>query len=87
MAGASYSCDSTSVIRFANGKRNIVKKFNNGLACGRWSYYSTENYLIKRERYKKGELVFTWIYNDEGRVAETINKKGKHRKHKHCNCK
>ena len=87
IAGFSYSCDSTSIIRFGNGKKNIIQKFDDGHPCGKWSYFSLNQDLLKRERYKNGILVFTWIYNDEGRVAETIDKKGKHKKHKHCNCK
>lgn len=81
------ACDSTVVMTHPNGTKSLVKKYDEGLACGKWSYYSDQKHLTRREKYKNGKRVFTWIYNDEGRISETINKKGKHRKFHPCNCK
>jgi hypothetical protein len=82
-----HACDSTVTLRHPNGNKSLVKKYDNGLPCGKWSYYSEQQRLTRKEKYKDGLLVFTWIYNDEGRIAETINKKGKHKKYHPCNCK
>ena len=81
------ACDSTAIINHANGNKHIVAKYNNNMPCGRWAYYNLEQKVYKREKYKNGKLVFTWLYNDKGRITQTINKKGKKREYAPCNCK
>ena len=80
------ACDSTSISKYENGNKKHVEKFKNGEKCGIWNYYAPTGYLERRERYRKGQLVFTWHYNEEGRLSESVNKSGKRKQHKSCGC-
>jgi antitoxin component YwqK of YwqJK toxin-antitoxin module len=89
-AGFSLSanaCDSAAVTKYSNGNKSLIAKFEKGNPCGKWRYFDEEQHLIKKEKYINGLLVFSWSYNKKGKITETINRKGKIRKYKPCNCK
>lgn len=81
-----HACDSTATKYFENGKKEVVEKYKEGTKCGIWKFFHPTGVILRREKYKNGELAFTWIYNDKGQLIESINKKGKHKKYKACNC-
>ncbi len=86
-AMAFYSCDSSSKIRDSTGLVIKLEKYKNGLACGTWLYYNKNGSVIKKEKYKRGLLRYTLLLNEKGQLLESIDRKGKHRMYKPCNCK
>lgn len=80
------ACDSISVKRYDNGKKEFVKKYENGQNCGFWKFYRPDGIIERKEKYKKGILVFTWFYNEEGKLIRSVNRKGKEKVYRACNC-
>ncbi len=79
-------CDSTFKSFDSLGYKTKVEKWKNGQACGAWLYYEN-GFLTKKEKYKKGILHYTLFYNKIGKVITTVDRKGKVRNYKPCNCK
>jgi hypothetical protein len=57
-----------------------------GRKHGVWLCKTQKGKLVKKERYKHGELS-TWIlYNNKGQMIQSRNKKGRIHKYKPCGC-
>ena len=63
-----------------------VGKLKNGKKSGSWTYYDANQHIMKVEKYRKGKLVQTYIFNSEGHVIERINRKGYVTKLRACGC-
>lgn len=62
------------------------KSDKEGRKHGVWVCRNNEGKLMRKERYKHGE-VSTWtIYDEKGQMIESRDKKGKIRKYKPCGC-
>ena len=64
----------------------VVGKSKNGVRYGAWRYYDSKQHIVKVEKYRKGKLVQTYIFNTEGKVTERINRKGYVTKMRACGC-
>lgn len=63
-----------------------IGKSKNGLKYGSWTYHDSSNHITKVEKYRRGKLVQTYIFNSDGKVAERINRKGHNTKLRACGC-
>lgn len=61
-------------------------KIKHGKKSGAWTYYGSNKQIIKVEKYRKGKLVQTYIFNSDGHVIERINRKGYVTKLRACGC-
>ncbi len=68
------------------GDTTLVGKSKNGVRHGAWSYYDKTMHLLKVEKYRRGILKQTYIFNSKGQVIERINKKGYVTKLRACGC-
>jgi hypothetical protein len=68
------------------GDSTIIGKSKRGMRYGAWRYYDTHQHIIKVEKYRRGKLVQTYIFNSDGRVSERINRKGHVTKLRACGC-
>jgi hypothetical protein len=68
-----------------NKQKAFVAKYKNGLRHGVWQYYHSDGDVDRRIKYKKGKRRWTYIYKDE-KIAVTIDRKGKVRKKRECDC-
>jgi len=68
------------------GDTTVVGKSKNGERHGAWTYYDKQQHILKVEKYRKGKLVQTYIFNSEGKVIERINRKGYVTKLRACGC-
>lgn len=64
----------------------VTGKMRHGKKTGAWHYYDASHHILKTERYHKGHLTQTYIYNAEGRVIQRISRKGKVTKLRGCGC-
>jgi antitoxin component YwqK of YwqJK toxin-antitoxin module len=69
-----------------NGKMKVKGRYKNGQKKGNWFYYSSNGQPEKREFWKNGALKITYLYNEKGRIYQTIDKKGTHIIER-CNCR
>ncbi len=61
-------------------------KLKHGQRNGTWTYYDQNQHISKVEKYRKGKLRQTYIFNSSGRVIERINRKGHVIKLRACGC-
>lgn len=61
-------------------------KMKHGKKSGAWTYYDSTKHIVKVEKYRKGKLVQTYIFNSDGHVIERINRKGYVTKLRACGC-
>ncbi|MSQ79670.1 MAG: hypothetical protein EXR21_08360 [Flavobacteriaceae bacterium] len=74
--------------RFQNPASGLNEKgqFKNGKRSGLWEFYKTNGKLAKREKYKKGQFWWAIYYKENGKVAYSIDRKGKVVKRSDCGC-
>lgn len=70
---------------YESGELHIVKNYKNGIRHGIWSYYLPGGSIEKRVKYKRGKILYQ-LYYEEDKVYKTIDKKGKVRYKKKCDC-
>lgn len=71
---------------YENGKLKVKGKMMDGARHGNWYYYTQNQMLQKRERYKNGKLKQTFIYNEKGLLITIILEDGKVIHQKACGC-
>jgi antitoxin component YwqK of YwqJK toxin-antitoxin module len=71
---------------YENGKLKVKGKLVDGQKHGQWYYYAPNQLLQKRERYKKGKLKQTFIYNEKGLLITIIMEDGRIIPQKACGC-
>jgi antitoxin component YwqK of YwqJK toxin-antitoxin module len=62
--------------RYENNRIKVKGHYHNGQKTGNWFYFGTNGILQKRERWNKGQLKLTFLYNEKGRLASITNNKG-----------
>ncbi len=76
---------------------SLSLKANDSLVCsgkfdpmgkkhGVWICATPAGKLVRKERYKHGELSTWLVFNAKGQVVETRNRKGKIKKYTPCGC-
>lgn len=70
----------------ASPSDTIIGKSKNGMRHGSWKYYDSNQHILKVEKYRKGKLVQTYIFNAEGRVIKRVNRKGHVTNLRACGC-
>ena len=65
---------------------SVVGKSKNGLRYGTWTYYDAKQHILKVEKYRRGKLVQTYIFNSEGKVIQRVNRKGHVTNLRACGC-
>ncbi len=68
------------------GDTIIEGKSKNGNRYGSWRYYDKDHHILKVEKYRKGKLKQTYIFNSSGRVIKRINRKGHVTNLRACGC-
>ncbi|TAE86985.1 MAG: hypothetical protein EAY81_04835 [Bacteroidetes bacterium] len=71
---------------YPNGKIKLKGQFKRGKKHGNWFYFNEKGMMVKRERYKAGELFTSYTYNDKGKLATIIDKEGKITNKPGCGC-
>lgn len=74
---------------FVNGKDSLscAGKYDKlGKKDGVWICRNAENKLIRKERFKHGELSTWVIFNTKGQMIESRDKKGRIKKYSPCGC-
>jgi YD repeat-containing protein len=70
-----------------NDSLNCTGKLDKeGRKNGTWVCRNKEGRLIRKERFKHGDLMTWMVYNTKGQMIETRDKKGKIRKYTPCGC-
>jgi antitoxin component YwqK of YwqJK toxin-antitoxin module len=57
-----------------------------GKKHGVWLCKNNSGQLLKKERYKHGELSTWMLFNNKGQMVQSRNRKGKIRKYNPCGC-
>lgn len=57
----------------------------NGNKAGYW-ICKKNGLMIKKERYKSNQLISYMRFDKDGKIIETMNKKGKIKKYSSCGC-
>jgi hypothetical protein len=57
-----------------------------GVRSGKWTYRDSNSHVIKVEKYRKGRIVQTYVFNSEGKLTMRINRWGKVSKKRACGC-
>lgn len=83
---AATEADSTIRIYHDNGKLKVKATMKDGSWDGIMREYDEEGRLRIKIKYKKGEKRWEQHFNEKGRLIEVIDRKGKVRKLKDCNC-
>jgi len=71
---------------YTNGLIKMKGNKLNDSKIGTWLYFDNNGKLIKKERWKNGDLKFTIIYNEKIKATEIIYKDGTVKKLKGCGC-
>jgi hypothetical protein len=71
---------------YTNGIIKMKGMKKNDTKIGTWFYYDSNGKLIKKERWKKGDLKFTILYNEKVKASEIIYNDGTVKKLKGCGC-
>jgi antitoxin component YwqK of YwqJK toxin-antitoxin module len=71
---------------YTNGIIKMKGKKINNIKTGTWFYFTENGKLLKKERWKKGNLKFTIKYNEKVKAIEIIYKDGTVKKLKGCGC-
>lgn len=61
-------------------------KFVNGKRHGLWQYYNRDGRIVKREKFRHGVFWWAIYYHPNGKVAYSINRRGKIVKRADCGC-
>lgn len=71
---------------YPNGQLEAAGWMVNGLKHKRWEYYSVEGLRIKTEKWNQGTLRWQIWYTAKGKIAKTIDSKGKEKIRPACGC-
>jgi hypothetical protein len=69
-----------------NGKLHQKGYFVNDQKHGIWFEYNERGVLKQKTKWKNGTTVWEIHYNDVGRIAKTVNKKGEEKIRPACGC-
>lgn len=69
-----------------NGQLEATGMLVNGVKHKRWEYYSAEGVKLKTEKWKMGALKWQIWYTPKGKVAKTVDSKGKEKIRPACGC-
>ncbi len=74
--------------QYQNPKTGFTEKgqYKDGKRNGLWEFYNVKGKLVKREKYKHGQFWWAIYYKENGKVAYSINRKGKMVKRSDCGC-
>ena len=74
--------------QYQNPISGITEKgqFKDGKRTGLWQFYNANGKLVKRAKYKKGQFWWAIYYKDNGKVAYSIDRRGKVVKRSDCGC-
>lgn len=84
---SAQAADGKYTERYENGKVKVSGHYKSGLKKGNWFYYSASGLIEKRELWKHGDRVYTYTYNEKGRIASITDKNGKTTERAGCNCR
>lgn len=71
---------------FENGKVKSTGHFVDNQKNGIWLFYHTDGWLLRKEKWRKGKMVYSIEYNEKRRRVRGINSKGKEILYRDCGC-
>ncbi len=73
-------------IYYDNGKLKEIGTFYQKQKHSIWNYYSPQGLYQRKEKWKKGTMIWAIYYTPKHRKAKTIDSKGKIKIYKDCGC-
>jgi antitoxin component YwqK of YwqJK toxin-antitoxin module len=73
------------LLKHANGRVHIKGTYQNGLKHGVWFEYEENGMLQKKEKWKRGEMLWQLFY-EKGKLRRSIDKKGNVKERPACGC-
>lgn len=73
------------VSKFSNGNTHEKGIYKYGVKHGIWFEYDEKGLLMKKEKWKNGDLIWQLFYED-GKLRRSIDKKGNIKERPACGC-
>ncbi|OYU97426.1 MAG: hypothetical protein CFE21_03800 [Bacteroidetes bacterium B1(2017)] len=71
---------------YENGKVKSSGHFIDHKKTGIWLFYHTEGWLLRKEKWRKGKMLYSIEYNEKRRRVRGVNSKGEEILYRDCGC-
>ncbi len=73
--------------KYPNGNFKVKGVYQNEKKAGNWIYYAETGSIIRKEKWKNGNFVWSIDYSEKHKKVKGMNAKGEEIIYKGCNCK